>query len=283
MDRYGDIIDKLLNWARLEENVRALIIVGSQARTAKPADIWSDLDAVIVVKNPLALIDNVTWLNQFGKVVCSFTEGTAVGHWLERRVLYSDNRDIDFALLPPDAFVDLSADSDLASVLSRGYRVFLDKDGLTASFIGTAPIPADTPPTSTEYNNAVNDFNYHLIWVSKKIMRGELWTATACINMYLANLLLGMMAWYSRYCQDERVDTWHGGRFLELWAPQAVLDRLKDCITHYSRVDAVKKLDSLRKTYRDLAESVGKSLHYRFPDEVFDGIEGILAATGLSE
>ncbi len=43
MGRYDDIIDKLLRWARLEDDVRAVIIVGSQARTYELADRWSDL------------------------------------------------------------------------------------------------------------------------------------------------------------------------------------------------------------------------------------------------
>ena len=114
-------------------------------------------------------------------------------------------------------------------------------------------------------------------------MRGKLWTATARINMYFANLLLGMITWCTRYCQEGQVDTWHIGRFLERWASRAVIGKLEDCLTHYDRRDAVGMPGSLRSIYREPAESVATCLHYLFPEEVFDKMEELLEAMRLTE
>lgn len=48
-----------------------------------------------------------------------------------------------------------------------------------------------------EFYNMVNDFLYHIIWASKKIQRGELWTAKMCIDAYLKRYLLRVMEMYT--------------------------------------------------------------------------------------
>ncbi len=44
----------IADWAREREDVRAVLVVGSQARTHPPADRWSDLDVVLFVDEPAA-------------------------------------------------------------------------------------------------------------------------------------------------------------------------------------------------------------------------------------
>jgi aminoglycoside 6-adenylyltransferase len=83
MGRYTDILDALVHWARLEDSVRAAIIVGSQARTYEPADEWSDLDAALIVRDPQVFIDSATWLDHFGRVVCTFnTASVSIPLWI---------------------------------------------------------------------------------------------------------------------------------------------------------------------------------------------------------
>jgi aminoglycoside 6-adenylyltransferase len=280
MGRYNDVMEKLIQWARIEEDIRAVVVVGSQARAYEPADAWSDLDAILVVRSPDAYLAGTEWLGRFGQVVCSFTEGTGVGTWKERRVLYADNRDVDFVLLPPEALSSPTAGTVIAEVLSRGFTVHLDKDGLASSLPRVQQ--ATTPPRLSwaEYENAVNDFNYHLVWARKKLLRGETWMGASCVNMYLARLLLVMMTWHAAYCREGPVDTWHGGRFLERWAARPTLRKLQDCLTHYDPADAVAKLGSLRDTYGDLARTVAESLRFRFPAEVFERTGELLKTMG---
>ena len=45
--------------------------------------------------------------------------------------------------------------------------------------------------------NMINDFFFHTIWASKKILRGELWTAKMCIDAYLKKYLLKITEMYS--------------------------------------------------------------------------------------
>ena len=71
----------------------------------------------------------------------------------------------------------------------------------------------------------VFDFFFHTVWASKKILRGELWTAKMCIDAYLKNYLLKMIEMYS--VSKYHVDVWHDGRFLDRWAEKEVLMELE--------------------------------------------------------
>ncbi|MFX1342788.1 MAG: aminoglycoside 6-adenylyltransferase, partial [Promethearchaeota archaeon] len=44
---YNQVEKQVIKWAKTQEHIRLVIVVGSRARTDAPADKWSDLDIVI--------------------------------------------------------------------------------------------------------------------------------------------------------------------------------------------------------------------------------------------
>jgi hypothetical protein len=85
-EKYTDTISLLTTFARDNPDIEAIIMVGSQCRPVKPADAYSDLDAIVCTTDPGKYIDNADWINYFGNPVCSFIETTFDGD-KERRVL----------------------------------------------------------------------------------------------------------------------------------------------------------------------------------------------------
>ena len=63
---YEDLLDRFLAWARLRPDVRAVIVVGSCARTDHPADAFSDLDLVVVSTDPDRYLSETDWLKALG-------------------------------------------------------------------------------------------------------------------------------------------------------------------------------------------------------------------------
>ena len=86
-------------WARSRDDVRAAVVVGSQARSDAPADRWSDLDVLLFVDDPERLAEDSAWVENFGSPVLTFLEPAAFGERVERRVLYETGEDVDFPLL----------------------------------------------------------------------------------------------------------------------------------------------------------------------------------------
>jgi len=108
---YQTTVNKIIQWASGTPNVHAAVVIGSQIRTEYPGDRWSDLDLLLLVQDPPALIDCDDWLHQFGTPVCITREVINLKHlqlvWYVQRPLYDDLQAIDFSILPFSRLEDI--------------------------------------------------------------------------------------------------------------------------------------------------------------------------------
>src|SRR4051812_29030863 len=154
-------------WAAARDDVRALLIVGSRARTDTPADEFSDHDFVVVVDDDQPFVSSSAWVEEIGRPLLTFIEGTATGGMLERRVLFASGDDADFTLMPADRVAPVFARPEVRGVLARGVRVLYD-DGV----IGPLPTEAaDAEPA--DWPTLANEFWYRAILTLRKLRRGE--------------------------------------------------------------------------------------------------------------
>jgi molybdopterin-guanine dinucleotide biosynthesis protein A len=208
-------------WAHAHQDVRALVLVGSLARTDTPADEWSDVDLVALVDDPAQYLDEASWVSELGRPVLTFLEDAAVGGILERRILLEGGVDIDVVPVPASASDEVLEAA--AGVLRRGYLVLYDDVDLATRLArAVTRVEPEPPPTEAELDQLCDDLWYHGLWTAKKLRRGELWTALGCLDAYLRDRLLTLLRWRARI--DGR-SPWHGVRFAEQWAgePREVL------------------------------------------------------------
>jgi aminoglycoside 6-adenylyltransferase len=212
------LLEAVRAWARERPDIRAACLLGSHARTESPADEWSDVDVILFADEPALLVDDPSWLARFGRPLITFVEPTAIGGERERRVLYEDGTDVDFAVFPAAAAAALAGAPEPASAIARGYRIIHDELGLEAVFAARTT----EAPAAREPHEIVQDFWYHAVWAAKKLRRGEGVTARFTVESYLKRLLLELARLHSRR-RDASADTWHGTRFAERWlAPRAL-------------------------------------------------------------
>ena len=108
----------------------------------------------------------------------------------------------------------------------------------------------------------------HTVWASKKILRGELWTAKMCVDAYLKNYLLKIIEMCSE--SKNHVDVWHDGRFLDRWAEKEVLADLEKCFAHYDKKDIISALLSTEELFSRLASQTAAMKGYKYPKEAGD-------------
>ncbi len=262
---YEKIIQNFILWAKSEENIRLAIIVGSRARTIVPADQWSDLDVVMVVKNPNTYLLNTDWLDQFGEVRISFIEDTALGHAKERRVLFDGGLDVDFSVFSMDLFQHMIKGKEVEKVIVRGVRLLLDKDGLFPKHLHKEGklIELDTNPTQEAFDNMIQDFWYHAVLSAKKLLRGELYIAKSGIDNYMKQIILQIAKWHARVTRN--MDTWHDGRFFENWVDHRVIQNLKESYAYYDQEDIIKALHASMDLFRWLAKETAAKLKFKYP------------------
>jgi len=256
----GAWISRLERWAEKEPRIRFALLVGSQARTNEPADPFSDIDLVLFVTDPDAFVSDERWIAGLGAYWTSHLEGNALETGPERRVLFEDGQDVDFAVFPAEFVGALANDDRAAAVLRRGFRILVDKEAVGLAAPGRAPSVA--PPTLSEFTNLVNDYWFHLVWAAKKLRRGELRTALGATNGYLGALLVRAVRWHALVRGPRGREVWHAERYFEKWADPRVIRELPETVARYDAPSVARALRANRALFSWLTDEVREGLSY---------------------
>jgi aminoglycoside 6-adenylyltransferase len=249
---------RLQRWAEGEPNVRIALLVGSQARTERPADPLSDIDLALFARDPDRILRDEAWISGLGPYWTSHLEGNALGSGQERRVLFADGQDVDFAVFPVESLGAMTADPRAATVLRRGFRPLVNKDSVEVGLPGNEPSPA--PLTPAEFSNLVNDYWFHLVWAAKKLRRGELLTALEATNGYLRQLLVRAVRWHALLRGPKGQDVWHSARFFESWADPRVVRDFAATVALYDAPSVARALRANRVLFSWVSRELGESL-----------------------
>jgi aminoglycoside 6-adenylyltransferase len=269
--KYEKLIEKFVKWAEDEESIRAAIVIGSRARS--DSDEWADLDVIVITTDPKRLLSTGDWVNNIGEPVITFIEPTPTGDFEERRVLFKNGLDVDFAVIPLEVARGMLhteippelAAVNLSNVFGRGMRTILDRDGISDQLRERIVfIEASSPslPTQNEFLEVVNNFWYQTVWTAKHLRRGELWWAKSGCDAHLKWLLRRVIEWHARAGGH---DTWFRGRFLEKWADPRAVKGLKDAFAHYDEDDIWRALLATMDLFRWLAVETAERLNYDYP------------------
>ena len=270
------LLQRFLNWAESQTDIRAVAMIGSAARLDHPADEWSDYDLIIVASDPQSYLASTDWLETIGRPWCSILERLPTGNPIERRVLFEGGFDMDFIILSVEnAQRDFQNTPMVREICQRGMRVLWDRDSLLST-LSVPPIAVHEgqPPSIQAFLAVANDFWFHAAWTAKKLCRGELWIAKRCCDTYLKDLLLRMMEWEAKAAHGWGIDIWFGGHFLEEWALPETLEELRQVFAYYDAKDVWRALEATMMLFRRITRETAKRLAYDYP---IDGDEQVSA------
>lgn len=263
---YTELITRFTSWAKAQDTIMAAIIIGSRARTEVPADEWSDLDIILLTDTPEQFIESGDWLENIHSYSISFLEKTSLGDGIERRVMFDPHLDVDFVILTPEYFAGMLQVKEVQQVFQKGYKVLFDKtDVINGIKVPEDSSPAYSLPTQDQFDNLVQDFWYHIVWVSKKMLRGEIWVAKECLDSNLKQLLRRMAEWHAVTVLGN--SPWHNGRFIENWADPRLVNCFTTMFAIYDRNSMLLAMKETMSIFRLLANEVGDSLNYPYPQQ----------------
>jgi aminoglycoside 6-adenylyltransferase len=269
------VLDALVAWGERTPEIRAMVLTSSRAWPDGPVDEFSDYDIILAVTDHLRFAGDLGWQGTLGTPLVRWGDGKDVlGHpTFFRGVVYDDHVKVDF-MIWPDALVNALADADaLAGVLDHGYRVLLDRDGMTSRWPApTFTAHVLTPPSAAEYRAQVEEFWWDMSYVPKALRRGELFFVNSFVLEHdLKHLSLRrMLEWHVAVDHDWRFAPGPHGRRLEQYLDADTHQALAET---YAALDADAIWDAvlrLSALYRRVAIEVAAALGYEYPQDIDD-------------
>lgn len=267
-----EVLARLVAWAETDEAVRALVLTSTRARDDDSADLLSDYDVVVLVTDAPSFVAGRSWTHGYGKPLASWGDETEVFEQMTyfHGVVYDDGVKVDYKIWPRDLLERMPAGAELPDNLDVGYRVLLDKDGVTSRWPSpTFRAHLPSRPTQAEYDALVEEFWWDTTYVAKALWRGEIVFAKFVLD-YDAKLvaLRRMLEWRIELEHDWSLRPGAYGRGLERYLPPDVAAELA---ATYVDADPSANWDALFRTtalFRRVAVEVGDALGYPYPHDV---------------
>lgn len=263
------IIELLLNIAKNDENIRAVMITGSRANPDCPVDIYQDFDMVYFVRDVSAYWDNMQWIEEkFGK--------PSLVQKPESMRLIPPDGDGNYAYLmifPDGNRIDLqitrySYDDDGEPAI-----ILLDKDNALPEIAIKDNFWYVRRPDQKIFSDCCNEFHWCLNNVAKGIAREELSYAMEQLNHYVRDMLIQMLSWYVGTQHDFSVSVGKNGKYLKKFLPSEIYNKFAKTYSDASYEHIWAAAFEMLYLFGDIARSVAEQLGFSYDEEEEKGIE----------
>jgi aminoglycoside 6-adenylyltransferase len=232
--------DLIIAWAKGQKEIRAVIEIGSQARSDHPADDWSDIDFVVVIRYPVDSVTQHEWLvdivSMFNDVWLYHDDRGETQHqdWIPFVTFVSGRQKVDIVLLiisseisTDDSLLLIVENSPFPYVFTSGMRVLWDSHGYSSfpPLTKSGDYIVQLPSGNVFYEH-IAAFWLYALQVGKLNARGELWCAEQTFYCQLRPELLKFIEWHSKLLPKTSNMIWPRGRFLEEWADPQFIDSI---------------------------------------------------------
>jgi hypothetical protein len=218
----------LTSWANSRGDIKALVQIGSRVQKGSSPDAWSDFDYQLITSRPGDYRDG-SFAEGIGRC-WSYGTRMAFGNALKVTAVYEGAVEADFVILKHfEVMIAVTAlrwpqsahlwprplvrgVADLRGVVGSGWRMI--KGGPLWEGRYSRVTFASTPVTHEEYSAWCGEYWSQLVWIAKKVKRGEYRAAQRGIHEHLLENTLRMLE------QEALLDglkAFPRGRRAELW------------------------------------------------------------------
>lgn len=263
------VIAALVAWGAADPAIRALILTSSRAIPDAPVDRLSDYDLIVVLADVNSFLGDERWLHAYGTPLVRFNDWRIVdGHdTYARLVLYEDGTKIDYTLWSVALLQGIATDPQLPDELDAGFRILLDKDGLTSGIADpTYSTHTTIRPTEAEYLVLVEEFWWETAYVAKNLWRDELFPARYSFDAVIKfDLVRRMVEWSVAVEHDWRYKPGNHGRGLKRALSPEIWSEIERIFIGASLEENWRALFTTTALFRRVASTVARDLGYIYP------------------
>lgn len=271
------MIPALVAWGESQTDVRAMVLTSTRAIEGAPVDRFSDYDVIVISADIRARYDDQSWIQVFGDVIIDWWDPLEIDHdtgvlTTGNIVYYSGTLKIDFTLWPPEMAGMIG--QQLPAELDAGYRVLLDKDGLTQSWPDASGTGYKTKlPDCNRYLETINSFFIGVPYVVTALLRGELLPAKWVLDYDMRyEYLLPMMKWYAVSIHGDNAHIGNLGKGVQRFLPEETTQRLTSTYAGFEVESNRLALTEMINLFRDIAQHVGEAIGCEYPTDLHDRV-----------
>lgn len=258
------MIELILNVAKEDERIRAVVMGGSRANTHCPADVYQDFDIGFFVNDVAPFWDNMAWIEEkFGKPSLIQKPETM-------ELIPPDNDGNFFYLMifPDGNRIDLQITADKYEDDGEPMILLLDKDGTFPKIEIQKDYWYIEKPSQKQFSDCCNEFHWCLNNVAKGIARDELSYTMKQFNHYVRDMLILMLDWYVGVHYDFNISSGKNGKYLKKYLSKDIYERFKATYTDSDYEHMWEAVFTALYLFGDVARVVSEKLDY-----IYDGAE----------
>ena len=269
-----EMMNLILNVAREDERIRAVLLVGSRANPAVLKDIYQDYDITCFVADIAPFYNNSAWVEaRFGKPL--------IMQMPEAMRYPAGDGNFNYMMIYPDGVrIDLSF--KFTKYIDNGEPaiVLLDKDH-GGGFLPNLPPPSDKhwhikPPSPFFFYSCCNNFWWCLNNVAKGIARDELPYVMHMQNDVVRIELHDMMNYYIGSQYGFNLSTGKDGKYFRKYLPPELYAQYAATYSGSDYADLWASIDVMCDLFHTLAVTVAAYFGFTYRQNEEDGMREYL-------
>jgi aminoglycoside 6-adenylyltransferase len=261
-----EMLDLILDTARGDERIRAVVMNGSRANPNAPRDFFQDFDIVYLVTDVTPFKKNYEWIKRFGELmILQMPEDMGeppprVDDCFVYLMQFTDGNRIDLGIFPLTQLDEIRKDS-LSLLL-------LDKDGIIEPFPPASEgdyLPK--PPSAKAFSDCCNEFWWVCPYVAKGLWRGEILYAKFMLEQAAREELMTILRWHIGVKTQFALNPGKFGKYFQKYLEPALWDMLQKTYADASYDHTWDVLFMMCNLFRQVALLIGEHFGYDYPLE----------------
>ena len=260
------MFELILETAKDDERIRAVVMNGSRANPAAPRDLFQDFDIVYIVTDVAPFRKNLAWIERFGEMMIlqmpdDMQETPPQEGPFAYLMQFMDGNRIDLGLFTLAQWKQQERDRDSLSIL------LLDKDGIIGEFPPASEASyLPKPPRAKEFADCCNEFWWVSPYVAKGLWRQEIVYAKCLHDGVLRNeQLVKMLRWHIGLKTDFKVNPGKLGKYFEQHLEPELWDLLLKTYSDASYENTWDALLAAADLFRRLAVPLAQHYGFEYP------------------
>ncbi|EOP26817.1 MULTISPECIES: aminoglycoside 6-adenylyltransferase [Bacillus] len=271
-----EMLDLIINTAKEDERIRAVIMNGSRVNPNVKKDCFQDYDIMYVVNDIQSFISNHNWIHRFGEIMIvqmpeemSLIPADEDGKFPYLMQFMDGNR-IDLTLVPVELIKKFVGKDSLSKLL-------LDKDNCLGEF----PPASDKDylvkkPTEKEFLDCCNEFWWCSTNVGKGLWREELSYAKGMLEGPMRDMLVVMLEWHIGMKTKFTANAGKFGKYFEQYVEKNVWEQFKRTFSNAEYENIWDSFFIMGDLFRKVANEIANTYEYQYPQDDDDKVTSYL-------